>query len=63
VLSYQAAQAIAERRLTKVLETFETEPQPVHLLHNPQAIPPLKLRALLDFAAPRLKARLADEPG
>ncbi|AIT81796.1 LysR family transcriptional regulator [Novosphingobium pentaromativorans] len=63
VLSYQAAQAIVEGRLTKVLQAFETEPQPVQLVHNPQAILPLKLRAFLDFAAPRLKAGLADEPG
>jgi hypothetical protein len=30
----------------------------VHLIHNAQAVMPLKLRAFLDFASPRLKARL-----
>jgi len=60
VLSYQAASAIAERQLVKVLEMFETEPHPVHLIHNPQPILPLKLRAFLDFSAPRLKASLED---
>lgn len=63
VLSYQAARAIAEGRLVRVLQACETEPLPVHLVHNPQAILPLKLRAFLDFAAPRLKTRLAGEPG
>lgn len=63
VLSYQAVRAIAEGSLVKVLEAFETEPLPVHLVHNPQPILPLKLRAFLDFAAPRLKTGLAGEPG
>ncbi len=62
VLSYQAAQAILEGRLVKVLQAFESEPHPVQLVHNPQSILPLKLRAFLDFAAPRLKTRLAREP-
>lgn len=58
VLSYQAASAIADGRLVKVLEPFETPPLPVHLIHNAQAVMPLKLRAFLDFASRRLKARL-----
>jgi DNA-binding transcriptional LysR family regulator len=55
VLSYQAARAIAEGRLVSVLEAFQTDPRPVHLLHSGQPILPLKLRAFLDFAGPRLK--------
>ena len=58
VLSYQAASAIADGRLVKMLEPFETAQLPVHLIHNAQAVMPLKLRAFLDFASPRLKARL-----
>lgn len=58
VLSYQAASALAEGRLVKVLEPFETPPLPVHLVHNAQAVMPLKLRAFLDFASPRLRTRL-----
>jgi hypothetical protein len=33
---------------------------PVHLVHTGPPLLPLKLRAFLDFAAPRLKANLAD---
>jgi DNA-binding transcriptional LysR family regulator len=59
ILSYQAARAIAAGQLVPVLEAFQTPPRPVHLVHGGQSILPLKLRAFLDFAAPRLKARLA----
>lgn len=59
VLSYQASAALADGWLVKLLDRWETAPLPVHLLHNPQPILPLKLRALIDFAAPRLRDRLA----
>jgi DNA-binding transcriptional LysR family regulator len=58
VLSYQAAPAIAERRLRIVLADYEPEPLPVHLLYPAQTRPPLKLRRFLEFAAPRLKKTL-----
>jgi hypothetical protein len=44
--------------LTLVLRKFEPSPWPVNLVHAGQGPLPLKLRAFLDFAAPRLKARL-----
>jgi DNA-binding transcriptional LysR family regulator len=59
VLSYQAAEAIADGRLVVVLSDFQPEPLPVHLVHTSQAILPLKLRAFSDFAGPRLKVMLA----
>jgi len=62
VLSYQVAAAIADGSLVQVLKGFAPPPVPVHLLHAPQPSLPLKLRAFLDFAAPRLKAALADIP-
>lgn len=58
ILSYQAASAIDEGRLVKVLAAFETDPHPVHVIHTAQPTMPIKLRAFLDFATPRLKARL-----
>jgi DNA-binding transcriptional LysR family regulator len=58
VLSYQAAESIADGRLVVVLRDFQPEPLPVHLIHTGQAILPLKLRAFADFATARLKARL-----
>jgi hypothetical protein len=42
-----------------VLEEFEPAPWPVSLVCGDQGLLPLKLRAFLDFTAPRLKARLA----
>lgn len=59
ILSYQAAEAIADRRLIVVLPDFKPEPLPVHLVHTGQAIMPLKLRAFADYATPRLKERLS----
>ena len=59
VLSYQVAQAIRAGTLTLALEAFEPAPWPVSLLYAGQGLLPLKLRAFVDFAAPRLKARLA----
>ncbi|RAR51349.1 LysR family transcriptional regulator [Paraburkholderia unamae] len=58
VLSYQVASAVREGKLQVVLEAFEPPPWPVSLVHAGQAPLPLKLRAFLDFAAPRLGARL-----
>jgi DNA-binding transcriptional LysR family regulator len=60
VLSYQAAQALRDGRLALALVDFEPEPWPVHLVYTGGRMLPLKLRAFLDFAAPRLKARLAE---
>jgi len=59
VLSYQAAQAVREGRLEIILADYEPEPAPVSLIHSRQGLTPLKVRMLLDFAAPRLRARLA----
>ncbi|TJW87608.1 MAG: LysR family transcriptional regulator, partial [Mesorhizobium sp.] len=58
VLSYQIAAAVRSGTLRTVLEAFEPQPWPVSLLHAGQGLLPLKLRAFLDFAAPRLKKRL-----
>jgi DNA-binding transcriptional LysR family regulator len=58
ILSYQAAEAIANGRLILVLTEFQPAPLPVHLVHAGQAIMPLKVRAFTGYAAPRLKAGL-----
>src|SRR5208283_1780379 len=42
------------------LQEFEPEPSPVSLIYTGQRHLPLKLRTFLDFAAPRLKARLSE---
>ncbi len=57
ILSYQAASAVADGLLRVVLQAYEPEPIPVHLLH--QGREPLRLRRFLDFAAPVLSDRLS----
>ncbi|WP_404370178.1 LysR family transcriptional regulator [Sphingomonas sp. MMS24-J45] len=58
VMSYQASAAVADGDLVPLLQRHASEPRPVHLIHAPQPLIPLKLRAFLDFVAPRLKAEL-----
>ncbi len=59
VLSYQAAEGLRRRALALALESFEPAAWPVSLVHAGQGPLPLKLRAFLDFAVPRLRAKLA----
>ena len=60
VFSYQADAALKTKALTLVLQKFEPPPVPVSLVHSGQRLLPQKLRAFLDFSAPRLRARLQD---
>lgn len=60
VLSYQAAQAVREGRLCKVLDDLDGPPLDVSLIHARQGRVALKTRAFLDMASPRLKQALAD---
>ena len=61
VLSYQVAQAVLDGRVEIVLAEREPAPAPVSLIHSAQGLMPLRARMLLDFAAPRLRARLAEK--
>ena len=58
VLSYQAARALQEGRLVPALQAYEGPAWPVSLVHAGQGPVTLKVRAFLDFAAPRLRASL-----
>ncbi len=58
VTSYQAEAAVRAGTLVPVLREFESAPTPVSLVHPSNRRVPLKLRAFLDFAAPRLTERL-----
>jgi len=60
VLSYQVVRALKAGELQIILPDYEPDPIPVHLIHSGGPILPLKLRAFLDFAAPRLRASLKD---
>lgn len=60
VLSYQIADAVSAGRLVTVLDDYGPDPVPVSLVYPVQGLLPLKVRAFLDFAAPRLKAAIQD---
>jgi DNA-binding transcriptional LysR family regulator len=59
-LSYVVAGHIRAGRLVPVLQEFTLPPQPVHLVYPEARLMAPKLRAFLDFAAPRLKSALED---
>jgi DNA-binding transcriptional LysR family regulator len=58
VFAYQAAEAVRIDALRVALSAFEPAPWPVNLVHAERSLTPIKLRAFLDFATPRLKQRL-----
>jgi DNA-binding transcriptional LysR family regulator len=58
VLSYQIADALRAGALAVAMQPFEREPWPVSLVCTGGRLLPVKVRAFLDFAAPRLKANL-----
>lgn len=59
VMSYKMDAAKRAGTLAIVLDAFEPEPLPVHIVYPERKPMPLKLRAFVDWATPRLKARLA----
>lgn len=59
VIDYQVADLLRTGRVQRILAAFEPVPMPVHLLFMRQGPLTQKLRAFLDFAAPRLRERLA----
>jgi DNA-binding transcriptional LysR family regulator len=61
VISYQVADALQAGSLQLIFRDYETAPMPVSLLFDGRRRLALKLRAFLDFAAPRLRERLAAE--
>lgn len=59
VLSYQMAAMQKAGKLVTLLDAFEPAVLPVSMLYASGRILPLKLRAFLDFAIPRLRAQVA----
>ena len=58
VFSHHVASSFEDRTLVPVLPSFQRPSVPLSLVRTSGAFQPLKLRAFLDFVAPRLKARL-----
>jgi len=61
VLSYQIAAAVQAGSIGIALEAFEPGALPVNLVFDKQGRVPVKLRAFLDFANPRLRERLRSQ--
>jgi len=55
---YQAEQGVRAGKLVLLLREFECAPLPVNLVYASNRLLPLKLRAFIDFAVPRLAARV-----
>jgi len=60
--SYHVAEGIKAGELTPLLQDFQPPPWPISFVYSPNRYMPVKLRAFLDFALPRLRARLGDLP-
>jgi DNA-binding transcriptional LysR family regulator len=58
-LSYMVADSIQEGRLVPLLQEFTPVPVPVNLVYVQRRIVAPKVRAFIDFAAPRLSAALS----
>jgi DNA-binding transcriptional LysR family regulator len=59
LLEHDVAAAVEAGKLQYILQEYEVEPVPVHMVHLSRNLMPLKLRAFLDFAAPKLREALA----
>ena len=57
VSSALVAEALAAGALVTILDDYRPPPLPVHLVYAAGRYLPIKVRAFLDFATPRLKAR------
>lgn len=63
VLSYQIVAARSTGHLMTVLEAYEPHSVPINLVFDGQGALPLKLRAFLDFARPRIRERMVPKAG
>lgn len=57
-LSYMVSEQIRDGTLVPILQAFTLPPQPVHLVYPHVRLVAPKIRAFLDFAAPRLRGAL-----
>ena len=55
VLSYQIGPDLADGRLKSVLDAFEPDPLPIHLVHVEGRRAPAKVRSFVEFAKARLR--------
>lgn len=56
LFDYQLADELRSGALVPILTDYEGDPRPVHIVYPRQGLLPLKVRAFIDWAAPRLRA-------
>lgn len=59
-LGYQAAADLQSGAFERLLPAYEPSPRPIGLLYPPARLLSPRIRAFIDFAAPKLRRRLAD---
>jgi DNA-binding transcriptional LysR family regulator len=57
-LSYQVQALLGARKLKRVLAGFEPTPLPIHVIYPSARLLSSNVRALVDWAVPRLRARV-----
>jgi DNA-binding transcriptional LysR family regulator len=60
IFSFHVKTAVQRGALTTLLDEFQPAPLPVHLVYIANRCLPIKVRAFLDFAAPRLRPVLGE---
>ena len=60
LLEHDVADAVRAGKLRFILQEFEVDPIPVHLVHLSRDMMPVKLCRFIDFAVPQLREALAD---
>lgn len=59
-IAYQVREQLASGKLVRVLRDFETPPMPVNLTYPHARLLSSRVRAFIDFAAPRLREKLRE---
>ncbi len=62
LLDYQLGDSVKSGALVPILEGYDDEPRSVHIVYPRQGLMPLKVRAFIDWTAPRLRAACAGFP-
>ena len=57
---HDVADAVRDGKLQVILQEFEVDPIPVHLVYLSRDMMPVKLRRFIDFAVPKLREALAE---
>lgn len=60
LFDYQLADEFRTGALIRIFSEFDGEPRPVHIVYPRQGLLPLKVRAFVDWATPRLRVACGD---